>query len=163
MKLHLRTCTQADLPRITTWLHADHVRRAWGDPDGNLELLRAEAPHGSWRAIIVADGVDVGLILWQHPTRHELDVAGLHDIPASVIDIDIMIGEQAATGKGIGSAAIKLVAEAALHNPEVPFVMACAHVENHASQRAFEQAGFRRDRIFDDVPHGHYVLMVRHR
>lgn len=163
MSLRLRDVTDDDLPLIEQWLRADHVRSAWGDPDANARLLKEPPASGNRRAIIEADGHDVGLVLWQHPTRGELDVAGLTDIPTSVIDIDIMIGEFDALGGGLGSEAIRLVAEDALSDPTVPFVMACAQSENHASQRAFAKAGFCKDREFDDVPNGVYVLMVRHR
>jgi RimJ/RimL family protein N-acetyltransferase len=163
MNLRLLQVTDDDLPLIEQWLHADHVRSAWGDPAANVRLLSEPPANGSWRAIIEADGRKVGLVLWQHPTREELDAAGLVDIPTSVIDIDIMIGELAALGRGLGSGAINLVAEIALSDPTVPFVMACAHLDNLASQRAFARAGFRQDREFDDVPDGRYVLRVRHR
>ncbi len=163
MNLRLRDVTNDDLPLIEQWLHADHVRRTWGDPDANLRLLNEPPANGYWRAIIEADGHNVGIVLWQHPTREELDVAGLSDIPASVIDIDIMIGEFDALGRGLGSNAISLVAEVALFDPAVPFAMACARLDNLTSQRAFAKAGFYKDREFDDVPHGLHVLMVRQR
>jgi RimJ/RimL family protein N-acetyltransferase len=163
MNLGLRDIKNDDLALIERWLHADHVRSTWGDPDENVQSLRDAPPDGSRRAIIEADGLAVGLVLWQHPTRRELDEAGLCDIPESVVDIDIMIGESEAVGLGLGSTAIHLVAETALSDPTVPFLMACARLDNLASQRAFAKAGFRKDREFDDVPSGRYVLMVRHR
>jgi RimJ/RimL family protein N-acetyltransferase len=163
MNLHFRDVTNDDLPLIEQWLQADHVRSTWGDPDANLRLLSEPPIHGAWRAIIEADGREVGIVLWQHPTRDELDMAGLTDIPTSVIDIDIMIGEHDALGSGLGSSAVQLVAEAVLSDPAVPFVMACARLDNLASQRAFAKAGFGVDREFDDLPNGRYVLMVRHR
>ena len=163
MNLRLLEVTDDDLPLVEQWLHADHVRSAWGDPAANFRLLSEPPASGSWRAIIEADGRRVGLVLWQHPTREELDAAGLTDIPTSVVDIDIMIGEFDALGRGLGSGAISLVAEVALSDPTAPFVMACARLDNLASQRAFARAGFRQDREFDDVPDGRYVLMVRHR
>jgi RimJ/RimL family protein N-acetyltransferase len=139
------------------------VRKTWGDPDENLRLLKEPPSKGHSRAIIEADGRKIGMVLWQNPTREELDLAGLADIPTSVIDIDIMIGELDAAGHGLGSGAISLLAEVALSDPAVPFVMACARLDNLASQRAFENAGFLKDREFDDVPNGLHVLMVRHR
>lgn len=154
--------TREDLSLIEGWLRADHVRRYWGEPEGNIRLLH-NPPARTRRALIEADGHKVGLVQWQHPTRPELDEAGLHDVPESVIDIDIMIGETAETGQGIGPAAIRLVAEAALADPAVPFVIAAAMVENTASLRAFAKAGFRREREFDDVPSGRCVLMIRDR
>lgn len=163
MKVRLCELTDDDLPLIERWLCADHVRSAWGDPGANSQLIREPLAAGHWRAIIEAGDRKVGLVLWQHPTRQELDEAGLNDIPETVIDIDIMIGEHDAIGCGIGSAAIHLVAEAALSDPAVPFVMACARLDNLASQRAFAKAGFQQDRGFDDVPSGRYVLLVRRR
>ncbi len=160
MNMQLRDATSDDLPLIERWLHADHVRSTWGEPEANIQLLQDSPAKGNWRAIIEVDGRAVGLILWQHPMRRELDEAGLTDIPESVIDIDIMIGEQSHVGRGVGSAAIRLVAGAALSNPTVPFVMACARLDNLASRRAFAKAGFRDDREFDDVPNGIHVLMV---
>jgi RimJ/RimL family protein N-acetyltransferase len=163
MSLRLRDVTNEDLPLIERWLHVEHVRGTWGDPTANLRLLREPPASGNRQAIIEADCHEVGIVLWQHPTREELDVAGLADIPTSAIDIDIMIGEVDAQGRGFGSAAINRVAELALSDPTVPFLMACTRLDNLASQRAFAKAGFRKDREFDDVPNGLHVLLLRHR
>ena len=163
LNIQIRDIITADLPSLDLWLNAEHVRRVWGEPQGNLRLLSAPPAAGHWRAIIEADRRAVGLVMWQHPGREELNVAGLTDIPTSVIDIDIMIGERDAIGLGIGSGALHLVAELALADPEVPFVMGCVQVDNLASLAAFGKAGFCRQREFDDVPYGLHVLMVRHR
>lgn len=160
MNLRIREIAHDDLPLIEQWLRAEHVRGAWGDPAGNLHLLRSALAPGDGRAIIETDGRRIGLVLWQHPTREELDVAGLADIPTSAIDIDILIGEPDAIGRGLGPKAIGLVAEKALSDPAVPFAMACVGVDNPVSQRAFAKVGFRHDRIFDDVPFGPHLLMV---
>jgi aminoglycoside 6'-N-acetyltransferase len=159
----LREITTEDLPLIGQWLQADHVRRAWGDPSANLLLLSEPAAQGAWRAIIDVDGWDVGVVLWGHPSREELDLANLSDIPTSVIDIDIMIGEPGALGSGVGPKAIRRVTESALRDPTVPFVMACVRSDNLASQRAFAKAGFRTERAFEDGPNGRYLLLVRDR
>lgn len=159
----LRDFTAGDLPNVARWLRDDRARSAWGDPDANLRLLREPAGPGHWRAVVEADGRAVGLVLWQHPTREDLHQAGLDDIPTSVIDIDILIGEADARGCGLGPAAIGLVAEAVLADPAVPFVIACVSVGNPASQRAFAKAGFVALRIFDDVPQGPHWLMRRGR
>lgn len=41
--------------------------------------------------------------------------------------------------------------------------MACVGLANPARQPGFAKAGFREDRLFDDVPHGWQWLMVRER
>lgn len=163
MDLRLRDLAPDDLPLVGQWLRAGPVRRSWGDPEANLRLLRQPPAAGSGRAVIEAEGRAVGLVLWQHPTRAELDLAGLTDIPTSVVDIDVLIGEPAAQGRGLGTAAIGVVAERALADPAVPCVMACVAPDNLASLRAFAKAGFGQDRVFDDVPQGPHVLLVRRR
>lgn len=163
MDLRLRDLAPDDLPLVGQWLRAGPVRRSWGDPEANLRLLRQPPAAGSGRSVIEAEGRAVGLVLWQHPTRAELDLAGLTDIPTSVVDIDVLIGEPAAQGRGLGTAAIGVVAERALADPAVPCVMACVAPDNLASLRAFAKAGFGQDRVFDDVPQGPHVLLVRRR
>ena len=162
MSVRLLEITREDLPLIERWLHEDHVRRFWGDPAANARLLR-EPPAGTRLAVIEAEGKRAGIVLLQHPSREELDQAGLTDVPESVLDLDIMIGEANMTGRGVGSAAIQLAAEAALSDQTVPFVIAATAVDNESSLRAFAKAGFRRDREFDDTLGGRYVLMVRDR
>ena len=163
MDVRLTDAGPDDLPLIERWLQAEDVSRYWGGAEENVKLLRAEAGAGQWRAVIEVDGRKAGLVLWQHPTRRELDEAGLRDVPESVVDIDIMIGEADSRGRGAGSAAIRLVAGIALADQKVPYVIAAAEVDNRASQRAFEKAGFVVDREFDDVPYGRCVLMVKRR
>jgi len=162
MTVMLRDVTRKDLALIECWLRVDHVRRFWGEPDENVQLFR-QPPPGMRSTIIMDDGREVGLVAWQHPTRQELDEAGLTEIPETVIDIDIMIGELDAVGRGIGPAAINLVVDEALADPSVPFVMAAASVDNKASRSAFQKAGFQMERGFDDVPGGRCVLMIRRR
>ncbi|MBM3290366.1 MAG: acetyltransferase [Candidatus Hydrogenedentes bacterium] len=162
MAVTLVDATDGDVPIIERWLCADHVRRFWGEPAENSRLLR-RPPPGAHHALIVADGRKIGLVVRQHPSRRELDDAGLHDIPESVIDIDIMIGEPGAVGRGAGPNAIRLAAGEALADPRVPFVIAATSLDNTASRRAFAKAGFLEDREFDDVPNGRYVLLVRRR
>ncbi len=166
MNLQLRHLIEAvpdDLSLLRRWMHDEQVRQSWGDPEENLRQLSQAPEAGHWRAIIEADGHPIGLVLWQHPTRQELDLAGLTDIPTSAIDIDIMIGEPDAMGCGLGPVAIMQVADIALIDPAVPFLIACASLDNQPCQHAFAKAGFRRDREFDDVPLGRHVLMVRPR
>lgn len=154
--------TEADAQLVDRWLHADHVRRWWGEPRENSRLLQ-NLPTGSHRMLIKANSRRVGLIQWQHPSREELDEAGLQDVPTSVIDIDIMVGEPEYTGRGIGTAAIQIVKERALADEAVSYLIAATRIDNVASLRAFEKAGFTVDREFDDPISDRCVLMVLRR
>jgi RimJ/RimL family protein N-acetyltransferase len=160
--VHLAAPTREDDLIVHEWMEADHVRCYWGDPHKNFQQY-SQSDDGAQRRIINTGNRKVGLILWQHPTRRELDEAGLADIPESVVDIDVMIGEPDMVGRGIGSEAIRMVAEQSLLDAAVPFVIAATRTDNVASRRAFEKAGFRTDREFDDPGYGRCVLMIRHR
>ncbi len=67
MNVRLREFTTDDLPIIEQWLHADHVRSTWRDPDVNIGPLLDSQDNWHLRAVIEADGREVGLVLWQHP------------------------------------------------------------------------------------------------
>ncbi len=162
MPVRLLDISNEDFPAIERWLGEDHVSRFWGEPAEKGHIL-CEPPPGTRCAVIEAGGRKVGLVLWRRPSRAELDEAGLTDVPATVADLDILIGEADLTGRGIGSAAIRLAAEAALAAETVPYVIAATATGNAASLRAFVKAGFRRDREFDDPLCGRCVLLVRRR
>ena len=87
----------------------------------------------------------------------------MHDVSTEVIDIDIMLGEKSALGRGIGTQAIHLAAERIFRRKEIRSIMAAAATANTASIRAFEKSGFRRDREFDDPLCGRCQLMIRER
>ncbi|MCF8054332.1 MAG: GNAT family N-acetyltransferase [Deltaproteobacteria bacterium] len=163
MKVSLREIISSDIPLIESWLEAEHVRRFWSVPATNLCKLCHPTDKDHWSALVEFDCRAVGLVCWQHPTQEELDDAGLFDIPATVIDIDIMIGDVTKIGRGLGTGIISLVANIGLSNPCVPFLIAVIMKKNYASQRAFLKAGFHVDREFDDIISGQCILLVRHR
>lgn len=152
----------ADEALLARWLRQNHVRRWWGEPE-ETERELAAAGDRLRRTIIEADGEPVGLFVWGHPTRAELDEAGLAEVPASVVDVDIMIGESGAVGRGIGSAALRLLAAQALSDPATPYLIAATAAGNDASLRAFFKAGFAVARTFDDPAAGPCLLLRRGR
>jgi hypothetical protein len=158
--VRLRPLGEADAAPFASWLRQPHVRRWWGGAE-ETERKLAAARDRLRRTIIEADGTPVGLLVWGHPTREELDEAGLAEVPESVIDVDVMIGEPAALGRGIGSAALRLLAAQALADPAVPYLIAAAAAGNDASLRAFVKAGFAIARTFDDPAAGP-CLLLRH-
>lgn len=153
---------ESDRTLIEGWLRHEHVSRWWGDPDAVSRELAAR-PDAAGSSIIEAGEDKVGLVVWGHPSREELEAAGLADIDPAAIDIDIMIGEPRALYRGIGSEALRLVASLALADPAVPYLIAATMVGNDASVRAFAKAGFRVDREFADPECGPCLLLRRDR
>ncbi len=86
---------------IAKWLNKKHVIQWWGDPDKQLKACLARPLTGG-HAIIRVNELPVGYIRWQRIAGDELNKAGLDDIPEGSMDIDILIGEEAYLGNGIG-------------------------------------------------------------
>ena len=124
-----RPLEQTDLPLLREWLEREHVRRWWREP------IDEELAHElSGRYVIVVDGRPAGMIQTYEG------------------EVDLLIGEEELTGRGLGPRILKrFVDEHA--GRDVVF----AHVEegNRRSWRAFEKAGFRhvRDVEEDGLPH----------
>lgn len=146
-----------DAERLAAWLRAPHVSRWWGDPDTQLKSVLKE-PVGGEHALIVADDVPVGYVRWEKASRAELQEAGLHEIPDGTVDIDIAIGELAFVGSGVASRALKIVVEKLISAMSLPMIMMATSVENKMAIRAYEKAGFRRVRVFNDPEYGQMWL-----
>lgn len=136
-----------DLSLVTAWLHRSHVARWWGDPEQVLAAVR-QHPVAT-EALINVNGRPVGFVCWQTPPREELEAAGLSDLPDDLVDIDILIGEPDALGQGIGPAALSHVL-ARLRAEGVRLVGLGTAVANRHALRAFEKAGFRPFRDFQE-------------
>jgi RimJ/RimL family protein N-acetyltransferase len=137
--------------RLGAWLRRPHVARWWGDPRQVEDSLRRS---GETRAVIVADGDPVGFLCWQTLPRDELEAAGLSDLPEGLVDVDVLIGEPEVLGCGIGPSALGLLLARLRVDPSVSVAGVGTSVANVRALRAFEKAGFRRFREFQDPEFG---------
>lgn len=82
-------------------------------------------------------------------------------------EIGIMIGDRGAWGQGVGTEAIRLLADIARHELGLRKLTAGCYASNAASARAFEKAGFSREGVrrahflLDGKPED-LILMARH-
>jgi aminoglycoside 6'-N-acetyltransferase len=144
--------------RLIDWLGRPHVARWWGDPQQSLLHAAQLAPET--HALIVADGTPVGYLCWQRPARHELEAADLTDLPSDLMDIDILIGEPGLLGQGIGPRALSQLLARLRQDPLVQFAGLGTSASNARAIRAFEKAGFRLFREFQDPEAGLCRYMV---
>ncbi|MFN0179631.1 MAG: GNAT family N-acetyltransferase [Gemmatimonadales bacterium] len=147
----------ADLPLLERWLRKPHVVRWWGPPEQHF----AAVGQGSWdtHAVITVGGEPVGYLYWQRPSRAELDAAGLSDLPEDLVDIDILIGEPEFLGRGVGPRALAVLL-ARLRREGVGLAGLGTSTSNRAAIRAFEKAGFRVFRDFEDPESGPCQYLV---
>ena len=145
------------LPLLRDWLGREHVRRWWRDPDESLgHAADALAGRDATKYyLIVLDGTPVGLIqtylVSDNPEWEEVVGPG-----EGLAGVDLLIGEEDATGRGLGPQALKEFAlEVVFARPETKACVATIEEANSRSWRAFEKAGFRhvRDVKEDGLPH----------
>ncbi len=143
---------------LHTWLNRPHVARWWGDPKVALEHAVRCRPEV--HAVIIADGTPIGYLCWQVPTAAELEGAGLADLPERLVDIDILIGEPDLLGLGIGPQALRLLLDQFSKESSYSHAGLGTSVSNVRAIRAFEKAGFRLFRQFQDPELGPCWYMV---
>lgn len=149
MKVELRAFdSERDLAVVKKWLEHPQVARWWGSLESALAEIGNHPADAS--ALIMAGGNPVGYLCWQTPTRAELEEAGLADLPEELVDIDIMIGEPAMTGLGIGPEALRKLF-ASLHAEGVPMVGVATALSNQRALSAFEKVGLLPYRDFIEM------------
>lgn len=144
---------------LSDWVRRPHVARWWLGPDGWIDDMRATPDHS--HALIGVAGTPVGYVRGETVDRDALAAAGLDDIPEGSIDIDLFIGDADWLGRGVGPAALNRLLERLAAQTNAPLAGLCTSVENTRALRAYEKAGFRRLRTYDDPDYGPcWVLVV---
>jgi aminoglycoside 6'-N-acetyltransferase len=153
-----RPMTAADLPLVRRWLAEPHVAQWWGDTCEQFELVSGDLEVEAMDQFIVAtDARPFGYIQCYDPEVWPDN--GLGDHPKGTRGIDQFIGELAMVDRGHGSAFIRAFVDRLLASG-TPRVITDPDPANARAIRAYEKAGFRRDRLVD-TPDGEALLMVR--
>jgi aminoglycoside 6'-N-acetyltransferase len=154
-----RPMSKTDLPLVKGWLAEPHVMQWWGDTYEQFELvsgdLKVEAMD---QFIVAADHRPFGYLQCYDPDVWPDNGLGQH--PKGTRGIDQFIGESDMVDRGHGSAFIRCFVDRLLAAGS-PRVITDPDPANARAIRAYEKAGFRRDRLVD-TPDGIALLMVRH-
>jgi RimJ/RimL family protein N-acetyltransferase len=149
--IEFRPFTRADFPLLLEWFGREHVRRWWYDEPETLEAMEEHyAPRLDGREpvelhVILLDGRPVGFL----QSYRAADFADEWPVgaPPGAVGVDLLIGEEELTGRGLGPEILRAYTGQLLRDPAVSQVIAGVEIENRASLRAFEKAGFVRGRI----------------
>ena len=153
-----RPMTAADMPMARRWLATPEVQRWWGDADGQISLLEEDLEDPRMSMWIVShEGRPFAYIQDYDP--RSWDMHHLGDLPPGSRGIDQFIGEADMLGCGHGSAFICAFVEGLLSDG-TPRVLTDPDPANARAVRAYEKAGFRRQREVD-TPDGRALLMIR--
>jgi aminoglycoside 6'-N-acetyltransferase len=153
-----RPMSADDLPLVKDWLARPHVVEWWGDTFEQFELVSADLEVEAMDQFIVAAGDrPFGYLQCYDPQVWPDN--GLGDHPRGTRGIDQFIGEPDMVDRGHGSAFIRsfidnLIAAGA------PRVITDPDPKNARAIRAYEKAGFAKDKLVD-TPDGIALLMVR--
>ncbi|WP_314953661.1 GNAT family N-acetyltransferase [Bradyrhizobium cosmicum] len=151
-----RPMTAADLPLIRRWLGEAHVREWWGDPDEQFSLVSGDLDEPAMDQFIVLAGMrPFGYLQCYSLTAWN---AGFGPQPEGTRGIDQFIGENDMIGHGHGSSLIRQFAGEQLRQG-LPRIVTDPDPRNARAIRAYEKAGFVRDRIVE-TPDGPALLMV---
>jgi len=149
--------TPADLPLIRRWLETPHVSAWWHDPAEQFELVSGDLGHPDMAQFIVATEARPFAYLqcYNIGAWH----TGFGPQPQGTRGLDQFIGEADMLDHGHGSALVRAFAERLLANG-TPRVVIDPDPDNARAIRAYEKAGFSKDRLVD-TPDGIALLMFR--
>jgi len=152
-----RNLTASDLPLVRRWLNAPHVAEWWHDPCEQFELVSGDLDHPDMAQFIVcADGREFAYLQCYNLSAWDV---GFGPQPERTRGLDQFIGEADMVGRGHGSSFIRAFADQLLTSG-TPRVVTDPAPGNARAIRAYEKAGFCRDRLVD-TPDGVALLMVR--
>jgi aminoglycoside 6'-N-acetyltransferase len=157
MAYAFRPMSAADLPMIQRWLGTPHVAEWWHDPSEQFELVSGDLDHPDMtQYIVITEGREFAYLQCYNLSTWN---TGFGPQPEGTRGLDQFIGEADMLGRGHGSAFVKAFADQLLVSG-APRLVTDPDPANARAIRAYEKAGFCRDRIVD-TPDGPALLMVR--
>jgi aminoglycoside 6'-N-acetyltransferase len=165
VSIRFEPLTRDDLGRLHAWLQKPHVAAWWRGPE-TLEEVEADhlpsidGTEPSYHYVIVVDGRPVGMIQWylvsDFPEWEEI-----LDVGEGVAGVDLLIGEEDATGRGLGPEVLRsFIAEVVFAKEKTHAVVAGVEPGNTRSLRAFEKAGFRFAFDYEEEGRPHRLLRL---
>ncbi|MEZ5909413.1 MAG: GNAT family N-acetyltransferase [Hyphomicrobiaceae bacterium] len=141
--------TAADLELLRGWLSAPHVTQWWGDPDTELGYIvdMIEGRDTTLPYVIHVDERPAGYIQAWFIKHHQCEPwlsrePWLAALPAEAVGIDLAIGDTDQLSRGIGSRALRLMAER-LSAEGHETIIIDPDPDNRRAVAAYARAGFR--------------------
>jgi aminoglycoside 6'-N-acetyltransferase len=165
VSIRFEPLTRNDLVQLHAWLQKPHVAAWWRGPETPEQVEADHLPsidgtEPSYHYVIVVDGRPVGMIQWylvsDFPEWEEI-----LDVGEGVAGVDLLIGEEDATGRGLGPEVLRsFIAEVVFAKEKTHAVVAGVEPGNTRSLRAFEKAGFRFAFDYEEEGRPHRLLRL---
>jgi len=160
--VRLRPASRADWGLIRGWLQRADIEAWWGPRTATeAEVNIALGSRHALCRIIEADGVPVGY-------AHAVDATAWgeelpQDLPPGTWDLDLFIASEEHRGKGVGQAALAELKQEVFGTTLATAVCVFPSIRNERAVRAYEKAGFRWQRIWNDPQMGPSWFMLAER
>jgi aminoglycoside 6'-N-acetyltransferase len=157
-----RPMSENDLPLVRDWLARPHVAEWWHDAE-DFEFISGDLDHPDMaQYIVMYEGSSLGYLqCYQMGEPYKISEWNgcFGPQPKGTRGIDQFIGEADLVARGHGSAFIRAFIDGLLANG-TPRIVIDPKPENERAIRAYEKAGFVRQREVD-TPDGRALLMIR--
>lgn len=158
----LRPATDRDWTQIRGWLARADIQRWWGpSAAAEAEVITALGSDHALARMIEVDGRAIG---YCHAVDALLWGSDLpEDLPAGTWDLDVFIAEPEFRGLGLGPSALEMLRDEVFSTTLAIAVSVFTSIENEAAVRAYEKAGFRWQRVWNDPAVGPSWFMIYER
>ncbi len=160
--IYLRKMEYSDTDNIVKWRNRDEVRKNFI----YQELFTRES-HEHWIHTMIETGKVVQFVICLRENDMPVGSVYIRDIDRKhqKAEYGIFIGEEAARGRGVGTAAAKLMIRYCFEQEGLHKVFLRALSENARAIRSYEKAGFEkeaylRDDVYIDGRYHDVVLMA---
>jgi RimJ/RimL family protein N-acetyltransferase len=162
--VRLRPATRDDWPLIKRWLGRADIEDWWG-PSSATEaevLIALDSSYAICRMIeSTATGAAIGYGQAIDATTWGGDLPD--DLVPGTWDIDLFIAAEGHRGKGAGAAALQLLRDEVFQTTLACAVAVFPSIANERAVRAYEKAGFRWKRVWNDPIAGPAWFMTAER
>jgi RimJ/RimL family protein N-acetyltransferase len=166
MEITFQPMTREDLPLVHEWHQRPHVVRWWTahktlEETENHYLPTIEGADPTDHYLALLDGEPLGMVQTYLVSDYP-DYAALIGEGEGTAGLDLFIGDETRTGRGLGTEMIRrFVDEIVFARPDTVACTADPDLRNTASLRAFEKAGFQIVREFVDPEDNELHALVR--
>ena len=147
--IYLRLMTYDDTDFIVAWRNSDAVRKNF-----IYQALFTRESHENWIQTMVETGKVVQMIICDSASDRPLGSVYIRDIDRhhNKAEYGIFIGEPDARGRGVGTAAAKLMLRYCFEEEKLHRVYLRAFAENIQAIKSYENAGFMQEGLLrEDV------------
>lgn len=147
--IYLRSMIYDDTDFIVAWRNSDSVRKNF-----IYQALFTRESHENWIHTMVETGKVVQMIICDSASDKPLGSVYIRDIDRhhNKAEYGIFIGEPDARGRGVGTAAAKLMLRYCFEEEKLHRVYLRAFAENIQAIKSYEKAGFVREGLLrEDV------------